>query len=96
MFVCRCEANLPAILSRLIVDLTMDDAPEIDDTSRLGATISMLQEVIRSIERPSVPESSSGVPPSTAEVASIVSTTSAKALALVIATEIGEVGATGT
>ncbi|XP_034589670.1 uncharacterized protein [Setaria viridis] len=50
-------------LSGPLFDLTMDDAPEVD-TSRLGAAIFMLQEVIRSAETPVVPSGSGGVPSS--------------------------------
>ncbi|XP_022681959.1 uncharacterized protein LOC111257129 [Setaria italica] len=51
-------------LSSPLVDLTVDDVPEVD-TSHLGATMSMLQEVLRSVESPAVPSSSGGVPSST-------------------------------
>nr|TKV94950.1 hypothetical protein SEVIR_9G329900v2 [Setaria viridis] len=75
------EAGLPTMLSDPLVDLSMDYAPEVEDTSRLGTTISMLQEVIHSVEGPTVPSSSGGVPSSTT--------------ALVDATKVGEVGALG-
>ena len=51
-------------LSAPLVDLSVDDVSEVD-TSRLGATMSMLQEVLRSVEHPAVPLGSGGVPSST-------------------------------
>nr|XP_034594579.1 uncharacterized protein LOC117856292 [Setaria viridis] len=79
------ESGVPTTLSGPLVDLTMDDAPEVD-TNRLGATISMLQEVIRSVESPAVPSSSGGVPSSM---------TVGGTLALVDMTKVDEVGAQG-
>nr|XP_034597959.1 uncharacterized protein LOC117858913 isoform X2 [Setaria viridis]TKW14316.1 hypothetical protein SEVIR_5G160500v2 [Setaria viridis] len=78
------EDGISTTLSGPLVDLSMDDAPKVEDTSQLGATISMLQEVIRSVEGPTVPSSSGGVPSSTTA-----------SLALVDATKVGEVGASG-
>nr|XP_034588549.1 uncharacterized protein LOC117850792 [Setaria viridis]TKW28336.1 hypothetical protein SEVIR_3G311600v2 [Setaria viridis] len=90
------EAGPSTTLSGPIVDMTMEDAPQIEDASLAGATISMLQEVIRLVEGPTVPESSGGVLPTTAEVASTASTTGADALALVVVTEVGKVGVIGS
>lgn len=90
------EAGPLTTISGSIVDLTMEDAPEIEDASLVGATISMLQEVIHLVEDPVVPESSGGVLPTTAEVVSTVSATGADALALVVAIGVGEVCATGS
>nr|XP_034598534.1 uncharacterized protein LOC117859520 [Setaria viridis] len=73
-------------LSGPLVDLTVDDVPEVD-TSCLGATMSMLQEVLRSVESPAVPSGSVGVPSSM----SIGGT-----LALVDVTKADEAGAPGT
>ncbi|XP_034572112.2 uncharacterized protein [Setaria viridis] len=74
----------------------MDAALEIEDASLVGATMNMLQEVIRSVEGLTVLESSGDVPPTAAEVALTVSATGADALALVVAIGVGEVGATGS
>ena len=80
------EAGHLTTLSGPLVDLSMDDAPDVEDSNRLAATISMMQEVILSVEGPSVPSSSGGVPSSR---------TAGGTLALVDATEVGEVGASG-
>nr|XP_034594610.1 uncharacterized protein LOC117856332 [Setaria viridis] len=69
-----------------LVDLTVDDVPKID-TSHLGATMSMLQEVLHSVESPAVPSGSGGVQSSM----SINGT-----LALVDVGKANEAGAPGT
>ncbi|XP_072150347.1 uncharacterized protein [Setaria viridis] len=66
-----------------LVDLTVDDVPEVD-TSHLGATMSMLQEVLRSVESLAVPSGSGGVPSSML---------AGGTLALVDVTKADEVGA---
>lgn len=48
------ESSPSTTLSAPLVDLSVNDVSEVD-TSHLGATMSILQEVLRSAENPVVP-----------------------------------------
>ena len=80
---------------KVVVDLVLDDAPEVADDSLLGATMSMLEDVIRSVGQASVPESSGGGPPPVSKDGA-VGAIGTVTLALVAGAGVVETGLIGT